>query len=428
VLRVRLSLLLATTLLLALLGFAALAGAVFAQIQDRDLAHVVQRELDRVEALLRQQAVGEAFLETTGKVMTLQFVTRSGTVVVPAGTPTPLPLEGSPTVVQVGGRTLMVGSATWSSNAGSYLGTLRLGMDIGDDLAARRTLARSLVASGALIALIALLASLLILGRALHPLTRLAAQADALDPRDPQLTVVTRRHDEVGRVQEALQRALVAIRERHQAERDALAEVAHELAAPLSVVAGRLDALAEREGDPQVQAARDAARELLYTSQDLLTLARGELERPFELRAMELAEVVRRVAREYPGVRVDVAGDTHVLGSPRRLGQVVRNLVRNGVQAATSPAGVTVAVADEGDSVRLTVRDDGPGLDDEALRRAFDRYYTRRSAAGGSGIGLTVVQAIVEAHGGEVTVDSAPGRGSAFTVVLPSLRAEIEDV
>ncbi|MEJ2292993.1 MAG: HAMP domain-containing sensor histidine kinase [Deinococcales bacterium] len=416
-LRFRLSLLLASALLLALVAFAGLAGAVFAQIQERELAQLLQRELTRVQTLLDQGAVGEQFLDTPGQAMTLQFVTRGGVVAIPNGNPQPLPLEDTPTVVKVGERSLMVASAPW----------VRLGMDITDALAARRTLRVSLLTSGALIAAAAMLAGLLILGRTLRPLRQLAVQADELDPRDPHLTAVTSREDEVGRVYDALRRALDAIRERQQAERDALAEVAHELAAPLSVVAGQLDALAERDRDPHVQAARDAARELLYTSQDLLSLARGELERPVDLQATDLGELAQRVAHEYPGVAVEERGDTRVLASPQRLSQVVRNLVRNALQAASRPEGVRVTVAGRGAEVRLEVVDDGPGLDEEAQRRVFDRYYTRRRAAGGSGIGLTVVRTIVEAHGGSVSVHSVPGRGSRFAVVLPSLQAEIEE-
>lgn len=425
-LRLRLSLLLAAALLLALLAFAGLAGAVFAQIQDRDLENLLQRELARVQTLLAQQAVGEQFLDTPGEVMTLQFVTRSGQVAIPGGNPAALPLEGPPAIVQVDGRPMMVASTRWTSANGAILGTVRIGMDVGDALAARRTLRRSLVTSGVLIALAAMLAGLLILGRTLRPLGRLAEQADRLDPSVPELTPVTRRRDEVGRVQEALQRALAAIRERRQAERDALAEVAHELAAPLSVVAGRLEALAERDGGDEVASARDAARELLYTSQDLLTLARGELERPLEMEATDIADVARRVAGEYPGVGAEAVGDARVIGSPQRLAQVARNLVRNAVQAATAPEAVLVRVEAEGRWVRLSVRDDGPGLDEEARARVFDRYYTRRSAAGGSGLGLSVVRAIVEAHGGAVDISSGPGAGSVFTVTLPSLRAELE--
>ena len=74
----------------------------------------------------------------------------------------------------------------------------------------------------------------------------------------------------------------------------------------------------------------------------------------------------------------------------------------------------------------LAVRDDGPGLDQDAKAHVFDRYYTRRSAAGGSGIGLSVVRAIVEAHGGHVDVASEPAKGSTFTLTLPSLAAEID--
>ena len=173
-----------------------------------------------------------------------------------------------------------------------------------------------------------------------------------------------------------------------------------------------------------MRAARDAAQELLYTSQDLLTVARGELGVPLRLEAVALDEVARRVAAEYPGTCVHARGDNRVLGSPERLAQVIRNLVRNGVQAAGDPTGVRVRVEPHGDEVTLLVSDEGPGMDDEARARAFERHFTSRSGRGGSGLGLSVVRAIVEAHGGTAGV-VATGPGTTLRVTLPRLQAQL---
>lgn len=425
-LRVRLSLLLAGALLLALLAFAALADTLFAARQQADLEGLTRRELTRVASLLQQQAVGERFLDTRGAAITLQFVTNAGTVVLPAGGGPALPLTAEPAFVTVDGHPAVVGSIPWRLSSGAVLGTIRLALDASDARRARRALRRSLVIAGTLIAVAAGLLSLLVLGRTLRPLERLARAADRLDPAAPSLTLPGAGRDEVGRVAEALQRALAAIRERQQAERDALAEVAHELAAPLSVVAGQLEALARDTDDPQVLAARDAAKELLHTSQDLLTLARGELERPLEIEAVALDAVARRVAAEYPGVGIELSGSVRVLGSGERLAQVVRNLVRNGIQAAGRADGVRLSLRGDGKRVELRVSDDGPGLDAEARTRLFERYFTRRRRSGGTGVGLTVVRVLVEAHGGSVSVDAGEGGGTTLVVRLPALEAQLE--
>ncbi|MDF1522701.1 MAG: HAMP domain-containing sensor histidine kinase, partial [Trueperaceae bacterium] len=218
-----------------------------------------------------------------------------------------------------------------------------------------------------------------------------------------------------------------AIRARQQAERDGLAEVAHELAAPLTVVAGQLRQLAsERAGDPRVRAARDAADELLHTSQDLLTLARGELERAPEVSRVDLADVARSVVDAYPGVAwLDGDGDARVFAQADRLRQVVRNLVRNAVQAAGAER-VRVRVAGGRDEVRLSVADDGPGIPPDVLAHVFERFVSGRP--GGVGVGLAVAKRIVDAFDGRIEVRSVAGQGTAFEVVLPGWAAQVEDV
>jgi two-component system OmpR family sensor kinase len=192
------------------------------------------------------------------------------------------------------------------------------------------------------------------------------------------------------------------------------------------VVAGELrHVAAARPDDPRVRAARDAADELLHTSQDLLTLARGELEQATQLQLVDAAEVAASVAAGYPGVRFEGGdGDARVFAHPDRLRQAVRNLVRNAVQAA-GPERVRIRVVGGRDEVRLTVADEGPGMPPEVLARAFDRYVSGR--AGGVGVGLVVAKRIVAALDGRIEARSTPGVGSVFEVVLPGWAAQVEE-
>ena len=424
-LRHRLALLMSATLLLALAGIVVLTDAIYRPLQYRQLGGVVERELDRITAVVQAGSVGRSFLAEGDRELAVQFVSNSGRVLLPEPGAAPLPLHWRPALVATEGSSVMVGAAPWVLPSGLQAGTVRVALDASDALASQRTVRISLVLAGLLIALLASLVVIVVVRRSLEPLLGLAKEADAVDVAAPSIARYEGPDDEVARVAGALNRALDGIRERQQAERDALAEIAHELAAPLTLVAGHLRALEAQDAGagPRLTTAREAADELLHTSQDLLTLARGELDRVPDLSVVDVSLKARQVTAEYPGVALETRGeDFRVLANAERMRQVVRNLVRNAVQASGGSAGVTVRCEGREDEVLLEVHDRGPGLPDDAAERIFDRYYSGRS--GGAGVGLAVVQRIALAFGGSVAVRSEPSRGSTFTVRLPSLRSQ----
>jgi signal transduction histidine kinase len=226
---------------------------------------------------------------------------------------------------------------------------------------------------------------------------------------------------------DGLGRALDGIRAHRNAERERLADVAHELAAPLTVVTNhlrRLDAElandASAENRERLRAALAAGDELLVSSQDLLTVLRGDLDERLDWHVVDLGLVAAQVVTAYPGVDLDVRAEapTAIL-DPVRTRQIVRNLVRNAVRAAGRPHGVRVEVATDPDGrrVRLAVADDGPGLTSEEREAVFGRYVT---GGGSTGLGLAVVQRLVAAQGGTVDATSEPGEGARFVVSFAS--------
>lgn len=427
-LRARLAALLAGSLLVALIGFAIVVDALFTRQELARLEGLLRRELDRVTTLVERSQVGATFLEDDAGLV-LQFVDGDGTVQLPADAGPALPLRTEPERVRRDGqRSWLVASSPWRLPSGREVGTVRIGVDLAEVTAVRAALGRAILLGGGGLALVVTTVALVLLGRALAPLGRLVQEADRVDPGRPDLEVApeaAERDDEVGRLARALRRSMTAIRERQQAERDALAEVAHELAAPLSVVAGRLRGLEDRDAtpDPDVRSARQAADELLYTSQDLLTLARGELDRVLDLQALDLSEVAHAVAAETPDVGVEAEGVQEVLGSPERLRQALRNLVRNAVQAGGDPSDVRLAVRRDADEVVATVVDRGPGLPEPA-ERLFERHVSGRP--GGTGLGLSVARAIAEAHDGVLHAVDRAGGGARFELRLPALDARLE--
>ena len=220
--------------------------------------------------------------------------------------------------------------------------------------------------------------------------------------------------DELGRIVHRFNALLAELAEARRRERDFLNEVAHELFTPMTVLMAEVE-----RGD--CQAARSSARHLVRLAEDLLALARGASARDLELHVTDLAGVARRVAGEFPGVRLDLPGEpVWVLGDPDRLAQLVRNLVQNAVRAAGAEA-VTVGVATGPEGPRLWVRDRGPGIPPEVLPRIFDRYAKGRG--GRLGLGLAIAKQIAEAHGGEIRVRSQPG-DTVFELRLPRLEEE----
>jgi len=218
-----------------------------------------------------------------------------------------------------------------------------------------------------------------------------------------------------------------------------IATVAHELRNPIAVTRTRLETLAElvREaGDDAEQAlgamGRAAAR-MSRMVEDLLLLAKARdpaarAHEPTDLRPYVVSavqNVADSVGRRPGAVHVDVPGEPVVVPvDPSGFEEVVLNLVGNAVKYTPPAGGVWVSLARRGDRVVLEVRDEGIGIAPEDQGRVFSEFYRSPDPAvrkqPGSGLGLAIVERIVANHGGRVDVESTPGRGSTFTVVLPA--------
>jgi two-component system OmpR family sensor kinase len=169
---------------------------------------------------------------------------------------------------------------------------------------------------------------------------------------------------------------------------------------------------------------------------DLLTLARFDEGLPLQIVPTELvglgADAVRTAAAVGPQwpVRFTASHPVEVMGDPVRLRQVIDNLLAN-VRAHTPEGTVaTVHVDQQGATAEIVVKDTGPGMPKEEAQRVFERFYradaSRARSHGGSGLGLSIVAAIVAAHGGTVSAHSAVGEGMTVTVRIPVLAEALE--
>jgi two-component system sensor histidine kinase BaeS len=211
-----------------------------------------------------------------------------------------------------------------------------------------------------------------------------------------------------------------------------VADVAHELRTPVAVLQAETEALADGMVKPSLSALTSLHEEAVRLGrmvEDLQTLASAEaagLElqpRPLDLGRVA-ADAADSLASRFWAGRLELQQQlppTPVLGDPRRLHQVVTNLLANAAKYTPAGGSVTIRASTDGSDAVLEVADTGPGIPDDERSLVWERFYRGQSGrlADGSGIGLAVVKELVDAHGGQVTVDEAPGGGARFTVRLP---------
>ncbi len=238
-----------------------------------------------------------------------------------------------------------------------------------------------------------------------------------------------------------LEGAYEKLRESERTKSQYMRKVAHELRGPLGTIETALKVLLQGLGGALTDRSRELiaraerrAGELAAVTQDLLLLARAreagldKEEAPVALDPL-LAEVIEdfRERAERKGVALkagDRAGGV-VLGDAIALRQLAANLIENGIRYTEPGGSVTLHLSSQGERLALEVEDTGIGIAAEDLPRVFSEFYraanAREYAAEGTGLGLTIVKAIAERHGGTVVVESNLGRGTRFTVTLPGV-------
>jgi signal transduction histidine kinase len=207
----------------------------------------------------------------------------------------------------------------------------------------------------------------------------------------------------------------------------AVAHVAHEIRNPLAAIGGFARAIEKRAEDPQrvrehARIISDEVSRLERILTDIMTVSTAPTLAP---RLQPLNDVVARTADlirvQMPGaVALEVDCDPAAPAVPfdsERIEQVLINLVRNAVEVLPGGGIVRISTRACNGGTELIVRDDGPGMPEEVMARAFEAFYTTKRK--GTGLGLAVSRQIVLAHGGDVRLESAPGKGTTFTIYLP---------
>ncbi len=292
-----------------------------------------------------------------------------------------------------------------------------------------------LVGGGAIAAVVVLLVAYWLARSALRPVEEITHLASDIHASDLTQRIAARGEPlEVQRLADTFDAMLARLESAFAQQRSFVMDVSHELRTPLTALRGNLDVmLMRKELAPDTRAeletmSSEVARLIRLTS-NLLYMAHAEAGREIARRPVELDALCFEVVAQTQALRHDVSvrlGEevqAVVPGDRDLLKQLVLNLVDNAIKFSPPGGDVTVSLREVEDSVELVVANRGPGIPQDQIERIFDRLFRVSGAesrtVGGAGIGLAISRWIARAHGGDIRVESSPGAGSKFIVLLP---------
>jgi signal transduction histidine kinase len=268
-------------------------------------------------------------------------------------------------------------------------------------------------------------------GRALSPLWGLSRTARVISESDLSQRIPVRGRDELAELARTFNGMLDRLETAFANQKDFLTDVSHELRTPITVIRGHLDTLGESPAERReaITVIQDELDRMNRFVDDLLLLARAPRPDFLRLRPIDLDLFTNDLFAKARSLgqrdwRLDGTGVGILVADQQRLTQAVMNLATNAVRHTREGETIWIGSSLVAGRARLWVRDDGPGIEPAEQGRIFERFAraTRSPEPGsdGAGLGLAIVKAIAEAHGGKVELDSRPGVGATFTIVVPA--------
>lgn len=266
-------------------------------------------------------------------------------------------------------------------------------------------------------------------GRLLRPLRSVTATARTITETGLDRRIEVETDDEVAELAATFNQMLDRLEAAFAAQRTFIDDAGHELRTPITVIMGQLEVMGDDPDDRErtLAVVDDELQRMSRMVEDLLLLAKAEQPDFVQTEPVELSDFTTEILVKARTLgdrawRLDecAAGIVHL--DPQRLTQAMLNLARNAVEHTDADTEVAIGSQRLPGQVRLWVRDQGPGIDPEDQQRIFDRFargrFARRSSDG-AGLGLAIVTAVAEGHGGVVRLESRPGDGARFELRLP---------
>ena len=315
---------------------------------------------------------------------------------------------------------------------------LLVGASLDDRNEALARLAAAMAIGGPLALAAAVGVIWLVVGAALRPVESMRAEASAVSASDPGRRLsIPDTGDELAKLGETLNTMLERLEEAIERERRFVDDASHELRTPLSSLKAEIDLALRRSRTPEeleraLASASEETDRLSRLAEDLLVLARSDRGRlPVRRERVTVGTVIAsavapfsvRASERDLGIEIAVDDDLRADLDAARIRQALGNLLDNALRQTPSGGTVTVRAATENGFLRLEVDDSGPGFPEEFLPMAFVPFARpdggRSRPDGGAGLGLAIVQAVAEAHGGRAEATNLPAGGASVVLVLP---------
>jgi signal transduction histidine kinase len=272
-----------------------------------------------------------------------------------------------------------------------------------------------------------------IVGRVLAPLSELRDAARSVSGTQMGRRIQVESDDEIAELAEAFNRMLDRLTVAFASQREFIRDVSHELRTPIGISRGHLELLAEghltaesdrREAIALVTGELDRMNRFV---EDLLLLAKAESPDFLQLETVPLADLADELVAKARGLadrrwQLDAVSPLSIVADRQRITQAVMNLTQNAIAHTEVSDEIGIGASVNGEEAAIWVRDTGAGIPASEQRRIFSRFSRGVHSRGryeGTGIGLAIVRAIAEAHGGRVRVTSRPGEGARFEILLP---------
>ncbi len=455
--RTRLTLWYAGVLALSLIAFALLAyyaaAAIFHQRQDESLRSTAETV---ASAYLEEFEEQQHSLARAGEVVLaeLTFPNHYVEVIDNTGRPLASSRNLSGRVITVPSTTLEQARARNSSvvtvdGLRAAVVPLSLGQNLGFAVVAEplgviedglRQLRRDFFAGVPVVLLLASLGGYFLARKSLAPIASMNSQTQRISAESlSQRLDVNNPRDELGRLATTINDLLSRLESAFNEQQRFVADASHELRTPLAVLRGETEvALAKQRTADEYQESlsliQEEAERLSRIVEDLFILARQPIDAPATLirERVSLNDAIKDCARAAQvlatrkGVRLTTENNSALInltGDKELITRMILNLLDNAVKYTPAGGEISLALTRQNGNAEIVVRDTGIGIPEADRPRIFDRFYrvdkARSRALGGAGLGLSIVRWIVEVHGGEIHIDSSPGRGSTFTVDLP---------
>ena len=269
-----------------------------------------------------------------------------------------------------------------------------------------------------------------------QPLNNVAEAARRVAEGDLEQNITIRSYDEIQDLETSFNHMAATLRQDRILRQNMIADIAHELRTPISVLQGNIEGLIDGilpDTRETLEALHNETLELARLVEDLRTLSlveAGQLQ--FDLQPVDLAQLGTRVIESFKGLAssrgVGIEADfpaksLTVKADPMRTVQVIRNLIDNALKYSPSGVSVLIKLTRGNGMATFSVTDQGAGIPAENLPFVFDRFYrvdrSRSRSTGGSGLGLAIAKQLVESQGGTIRAESRPGKGSIFSFSLP---------